>query len=313
MSAPDLPTRIRMFLAKCPPAISGQNGHDRTFSVACALVNGFDLSDSDAYAFLSEWNQNCQPPWTEFELNHKISSASHAAHDKARGHLLCEGDNRRLNVKPVATPRAKPKWPATREAAQKLIAESGLGVADLWERSPLRPPDEPRPDFFLDQLFPGDPLLCLGLASDKFATRPREFWRGKERDHQFIVPSPMSKVVGQTKEGKASEHCLDNTGPRRFLVVEFDEGTADLQAATLLYLAKYSPLVMAVGSGGKSVHGWFSCAGQSEENLTKFFRYAVSLGADEHLWVKSQFVRLPDGRRDNGNDQPVYYFNPKVI
>ena len=85
------------------------------------------------------------------------------------------------------------------------------------------------------------------------------------------------------------------------------------QARVLLYLAKYAPFVMAVSSGGKSVHGWFYCARWSEAQTRRFFRYAVSLGADSHLWVKSQFVRVPDGRRDNGNIQSVFYFNPEVL
>lgn len=313
MNKPDLTTRIRAFLAKCPPSVSGEGGHNRTFAVACALVNGFALSESDAYAFLSEWNTKCQPPWSEPELRHKISGAVHSSHDKSYGHLLKDKDNRQVKVSPVVAPKVKPKWPTTREVVQKLISESGLGLADLWERSPLRTPDEPRPDFYLDRLFPENPLLCLGMAGDRFATRPREFWRGKESAHQFIVSSPMSKVVGLTKEGKPSEHCLDNTGSRRFLVIEFDRGSLDFQAATLIYLSKFAPFVLAVGSGGKSVHGWFSCVSQSEENLTRFFRFAVSLGADEHLWVRSQFVRMPDGTRDNGNQQPVYYFNPEAV
>lgn len=42
-------------------------------------------------------------------------------------------------------------------------------------------------------------------------------------------------------------------------------------------------------------------------------RYAVSLGADHATWTRSQFVRLPDGTRDNGHRQAVYYFAPGVI
>jgi hypothetical protein len=48
-------------------------------------------------------------------------------------------------------------------------------------------------------------------------------------------------------------------------------------------------------------------------NVEKFFRYAVSLGADPQLWIRSQFCRLPDGRRDNGKRQEVVYFNPSRI
>jgi hypothetical protein len=41
--------------------------------------------------------------------------------------------------------------------------------------------------------------------------------------------------------------------------------------------------------------------------------HAVTLGADPKLWTRSQFARMPDGTRDNGQRQTVYFFNPEVI
>ena len=38
----------------------------------------------------------------------------------------------------------------------------------------------------------------------------------------LIVPSPMTAPMGRKKSGGLSAHTLDNTGPRKFLVVEFD-------------------------------------------------------------------------------------------
>ncbi len=42
-------------------------------------------------------------------------------------------------------------------------------------------------------------------------------------------------------------------------------------------------------------------------------RKAVSLGADPATWTRSQFVRMPDGTRDNGKRQTVYFFNGEVL
>lgn len=67
--------RARKYIAKIPGAVSGQNGHNATFHVACVLIHGFNLNEQDAMAALSEWNAGCQPPWSEKELNHKIQSA----------------------------------------------------------------------------------------------------------------------------------------------------------------------------------------------------------------------------------------------
>jgi putative DNA primase/helicase len=80
--------RIERYIAACPPAISGQNGHDQTFNVACALVQGFDLSPEDAFSFLASYNQRCDPPWTERELGHKLRDADRAEGYKPRGYLL---------------------------------------------------------------------------------------------------------------------------------------------------------------------------------------------------------------------------------
>jgi len=106
---------------------------------------------------------------------------------------------------------------------------------------------------------------------------------------------------------------LASTGSRRFLVVEFDTGTAHEHAALLLHLARHAPLVLAVHSAGKSLHGWFYGAAQAEKTTLRFMRYAVSLGADDQLGVRSQFARMPDGTRDNGKRQVVHYFNPERV
>jgi hypothetical protein len=60
----------------------------------------------------------------------------------------------------------------------------------------------------------------------------------------------------------------------------------------------------------KSLHGWYLVFGQSRERLRSFMDYAVSLGADHASWLRSQFVRLPDGRRENGKRQVTYFFDP---
>jgi len=205
-------------------------------------------------------------------------------------------------------------WSPLDQALRAEIVAGGVGLSDLWELSPNpRVDSAPHTEEIIDVLFPGDPLLCCGQSSSRFATRLRSEWRGRLSSLQLIVPSPMSAVKGKTKEGKDSQHTLSNTGPRRFLVVEQDAGTLDEQAAVLVHLAEMAPLALAVHSGRKSVHGWFYCVGQPEENLRAFMDYAVRLGADRATWTRSQFVRMPDGTRDCGARQAVYFFNPEVL
>ena len=85
--------RARRYLAAMPPAVSGQGGHDQTFDAACSLVLGFGLSIPEAAPLLAEYNQRCQPPWSDAELAHKLDDADKCPGD--RGYLLeAGGDNR---------------------------------------------------------------------------------------------------------------------------------------------------------------------------------------------------------------------------
>jgi hypothetical protein len=69
--------KARAYVSAQPPAVSGCQGHNNTFRVACYLI-GFGLGDTDALDLLREFSARCQPPWTEKELRHKIEDARKA-------------------------------------------------------------------------------------------------------------------------------------------------------------------------------------------------------------------------------------------
>ncbi len=81
--------RARGWLQCVPGAVSGQGGHNATFRAALGLVRGFDLPEDVALALLAEWNERCEPPWSERELRHKVESATRASAE--RGYLLTRG------------------------------------------------------------------------------------------------------------------------------------------------------------------------------------------------------------------------------
>jgi hypothetical protein len=215
----------------------------------------------------------------------------------------------------AATQRTSaPTWPTVNREQREAIIGTGYGLADLWEASPSRIEDsESHTEHIIDLMFPGNPFLCVGKSMREFTTATREELRGTLAALALIVPSPMTARTGITKDGNESAHTLASTGPRRFLVIEQDKGTTDEQSAVLLHLAERAPLALAVHSGGKSIHGWFSAHGQPEELLHRFMRYAVSLGADDALWSRCQFCRMPDGTRDNGNRQAIFFVNREVM
>jgi hypothetical protein len=215
---------------------------------------------------------------------------------------------------------SSPKWPPCDEKRRAgIITEAPFPLADLFDISPMTlEGDEPGAEWFVDELFPGNPLLCIGKSNSDFHTANRESFRGTLSGMPLLVPSPMSALLGKKKNPKPGEnplsaHTLDNTGPRRYLVTEFDSGTPDEQSAIIHHLSGFAPLVMVLSSGGKSLHAWWRCWGATEDAQLKFFRYAVSLGADVATWTRSQFVRMPMGwRADKGRRQEVYYFNHEL-
>ena len=195
----------------------------------------------------------------------------------------------------------------------KRIIDYSITQENFEKLSPVSNLQDMPSESIIDLLFPNNPLLCCGVSNSAFKTVSKVDWDDSLRKMQFIVPSPMSAKMGFTQSGKPSSHTLSNTGQRRFLVVEFDDGTLDQQASIHYHLGTKFPLTLIVFSGSKSLHGWYYVQRSKELHIKEFFNYASSLGADRATWTKSQFVRMPNGVRDNERKQNVIFFNPKTI
>ena len=244
-------------------------------------------------------------------------------------------------------PQPKKKWPDPDLARIAQIVEEGPTAARLWKHSPVRWDvddgsncEEIVRTLFADAATP-DPLLCIAQSADTFATRRLSAWLACKRlaDFSFIVPAHMVTRTGLTKAGKESEHTLDATGDHRFVVVEFDfvatskntgkptlyapliarwqdlgKSVVDACAALLWHLDEYTPLVLGVHSGGKSLQGWFPVGNNPLSAIDRFSRHAARLGADTTLFSnRSQFVRLPAGTRQGGCRQSVFFFAPDTL
>jgi hypothetical protein len=97
--AGDVERRALAYLDKLPPAISGNGGHAATYAAATVLVHGFEIDPDRALALLLDhYNPRCEPPWTEKELRHKVTSAATKPHSQSRGWLLNE------SVDPIVDP-----------------------------------------------------------------------------------------------------------------------------------------------------------------------------------------------------------------
>jgi hypothetical protein len=275
------------------PPKSGEGFHLWLFRAGRALWKcGRD--EDDIRAFLENAAVTCGRRVPEGEIADAVRNSHMGAFEPAGAH--------------------RQSWPSVNAEQREAITGRGFRLVDLWEISPVRFEDsKPHTEEIIDHCFPGNPLLCIGAAVFQSRTAPRNDWRGRLAACPLIVPSVMTAPTGRNQDGEESPRCLDNTGARRFLVVEFDSGTLEEHAAILLHLAEFGPLALAVFSGSKSLHGWFYCAGEPEPTLLTFFRSAVALGADRATWTRCQLVRMPDGLRDNGTRQTVYFFNPEVI
>ncbi len=287
---------MTLSIKPCPPAGSGV--HRWLLSAANSCRN-FGFSEADTFNFLEEKSRNCGRTVSHSEFRDAIRTAYQTAWIPGRpGQVLSKSNS---------------GWPSTNLAKVSSIVAGGFGLGDLRAESPCRLASLST-EGIIDQSFPGNQFLCVARRKPADArTLPRGAWRGRLAESSFIVPSPMSTPMGTTKDGRRSPRCLDNVGQRRFLVVEFDSGTPDSQAARLWHLAERMPFVLAVHSGGKSIHGWFFVEGTPENHLLGFMRSAVALGADPATWTRCQLVRMPGGLRDNGQRQMILYFNPYVI
>ncbi len=224
----------------------------------------------------------------------------------------------------AGTYRTLTRWPAPDWSRIAEHADRGT-VETLRAGSPM-PSDCLTAADVRASLWSPDEFVCIARSHPRDAvTMPLREWLTLDvATHSLIVPNAMSSSLGRTQDGKPSPRCLDNTGPRQWIVVEFDfcpEGPAgnllrgrssqDLCAAMLLHLQdRGAPLALAVSSGGKSIHGWFPALGLTDDKLKAFFNAACRLGADPVTWSRCQLVRLPGGMREDGRRQPVLFCDP---
>lgn len=261
--------RARRYIAKCPPAISGEGGHDATYHVAACLVHGFALGEPDAFAVLSEYNRGCLPPWSERELRHKIESVSRAQFGEPRGCLLVSGGvvGPQRRFAPRNCPAARPANPV--EASEKFLNGFRCGVADLAAASPVNLDGDPRFDgaLLVGNLYaPGELVNFVTeheTAIDKSGeVKARPIGYGMTLDRDDLL-ARFRKSGSDT--GKAGAwlrmNPLDGKGVAdvnvtafRFALLESDKLPVELQLSIFAKLPL--PVAAIVSSGGRSVHAW---------------------------------------------------------
>lgn len=217
-------------------------------------------------------------------------------------------------------PAVKPDAAAMREAA------TSFATVDLWEESPVRF-DEPAGAFIYEKLFGPNPetLVCIARAHPRDSqTLPLGEALPLVGSYALTCQNVMTAREGLTLEGTPSPRTLNNIGPRRWVVLEFDASLLKIEWVPIL--ARVNSLDACAGllwklhevsgalrvvchSGGKSLHGWFDCKGWPELEIARLYDAGQKLGADLATKTANQLVRIPDGLRENGARQTCYYLN----
>ena len=278
------PFSTKTLNALASPPEAGAGRHYWLWDVAVGLRNaGLPLPKLDAYMLilLTErgWHDRVKD-WTDIRA--KLSDPA--------------------SLKPRATYDTKtPDWPAANHDTRRA----------RYDSSPLFDPNTPTSlttQDVLAELFDPDTPLCIGWNTFTTTTEPLSTYLATAHRAEFIVANPMTATGGRRASVNAtSRHKL------RHLVIEFDtHDTREQQAAVLSSLSTSAhPLILAVWSGGKSIHGWYDVSSLTPYQRLVFFRHAVYLGADRSLWDRAKLVRMPGGIRSTGQRQPILYFKPK--
>lgn len=200
--------RARAYIAKVEPAVSGQKGHDKAIYAAVKVGPGFDLPPDRAYAILGEWSRECVPPWSEKELQHKISEAYKV--EPRRGWLLEDNRNEFGHAKEANKAKEGP-------AVNSLPSLISQNPSDEDERPALvrKWPDPPKNRIFhgpagdlalaVEPHTEGDPIGILGQLLVAFGCMigRRIYFQVSETKHyanMFICTAGRS---GASRKGTA--------------------------------------------------------------------------------------------------------------
>lgn len=319
--------RVRRYIATMPASLSGSGGHTALFNVVRILLHGFGLSREGARAFLAEFNQRCEPPWSESEIEHKLVSVDGLATPGGRGYLL-------EDVGVVPTPAMKknlgmlPETERKKQVeydAQKLtdIAGPWAKIADLvWlaNRSAADPALLGAGDFLGLLYAPGEKLLVFTdeMTQGDYVW-PKDALPEGGRYGVWFLPQPVDGEYhpnprSTDKEGKArlSRRSEESVQAYRYLLLESDKAPPRdwlgfIVQAPLKIEALYT-------SGGRSIHALVrvDCRTKAEWDAEKkalmpFLMAGLMLGADRGTWSGVRLSRLPGCWREGKRDKEGRY------
>lgn len=328
----DLPLveQARLRMQQMEPAISGSGGHNATFAVACMLVHGYALGQTEALPLMQEFNIRCQPAWSERELIYKLNSAERTAHDKPRGHLIAQNQPASRSSWYAAKGASEPVPPARVFSPRKLACEFDperlksmagkwreiVNVEWLSNRSAFDV-SEVGPRQFLDALYTFGEMV---LVFDVFESQGQAFWPKDELpvsgpEGVWYLAQPVNgQTLPNLRTGKLSRRSMESVTAFRYLVLESDK--ADMRDWLALLVQLPLRIEAIYTSGGKSVHALVrvDCRTHREwEDYVKGMLPTLNLlgiaGVDPKALTSVRLTRLPGCLR-GGRLQKLLYLRP---
>ncbi len=327
--------RIRAYLEKLEPAITGQHGHDALFKTSCILVWGFGLNPEEAWPFALEYNARCMPPWSEPDLRRKLMQAvRHPSHQKPRGHLLGGAELLSDNWKPMSWQERSPRPSYRPDKLEQIAAKFPEEVSTeylearskftCWNRSPAG---------ILHKLFrKGEKVLVF----TNYQTQGDLVWEHPGLSGNLAVLNPLKTgcehgvwflnqpIDGQWKEierlrseanpNGRTRRAEENVTAWRYAVLESDKASRDCWLRALVQ----APFRIAAitESGGSSIHVLVRVDTNSKEGFDRIVRGGwlpalTVLGADPGALTAVRLTRLGNCERaEKGKRQRLLYLDP---
>lgn len=310
--------KIASYLDACPGGVSGCGGHNQTFSVACALVNGFGLDEESALYWIRAYNRKCQPPWSDTELRHKVKDAQCASHNRPRGYLLDAGETVPALVHSV--PKEKEAAPASRPVYESGYLESFTApLCEQIDEEYLELRSEfschnRTPAGFLHKVFrPGERVWVTdntssrdglvwthdGLVQDLAELnhlrtgRPGVWFLSNPIDG---VPHQLERLATERNTAGVSFRAAECVTDWRHVVLETDAAPESLWLKALCLLRL--PVVAIYHSGSRGAHALVnlgaSTVEQWHERLAPHRAHLIRLGACSGTLTPVRLSRLPN-------------------
>ena len=272
--------RAALWLAKVPPAVSGQNGHSTTYTAAVGLIHGFQLGYGDAMTLLSEWNLSCQPPWSDKDLAHKLREASSRSHDKPAGHLI-QSTSTGMDLSRVTFKRPIPTVPPAPGASEfQRFLQSAFAPTEVV--------------CICEQVEDGKPMTSGSFLPiedwiARFDDPESILFRSDRTDGVFVRINPFRPSLYSGSDNDVSAY--------RHVLVEFDDKPKAEQERLLR--SSGLPISVLIDSGGKSIHAWVrvDAPSRKEWDARRDLIYSSIPGVDPKNKNPSRFSRLPGAWR----------------